>query len=121
MSAPLGYFDPLGFAKNADEKTIAKYRESELKHGRVAMLAVFGVLTAERFHPFYEGKLSSDPLTAFAQTPPIGMVQIIAFVGLLEYAFSQASAEKGYIPGDYYGISARTPGTFCKICMKLLG
>ena len=36
-SAPLGFFDPLGFAKG-DAKTVAKYRESELKHGRTAMV-----------------------------------------------------------------------------------
>lgn len=27
-SAPLGFFDPLGFTKGADAKTITKYRES---------------------------------------------------------------------------------------------
>jgi hypothetical protein len=36
-SAPLGFFDPLGFSKT-DDATLLKYRESELKHGRVAML-----------------------------------------------------------------------------------
>lgn len=33
-SKPLGFFDPLGFSKT-DDKTLLKYRESELKHGRV--------------------------------------------------------------------------------------
>ena len=33
----------------------AKYRESELNHGRIAMAAVFGILTQEKFHPFYCG------------------------------------------------------------------
>ena len=28
VSAPLGFFDPLGFAKKADEATMMKYRES---------------------------------------------------------------------------------------------
>jgi hypothetical protein len=37
-SAPLGFFDPLGFTKGASAETLAKYRESELKHGRVAMV-----------------------------------------------------------------------------------
>jgi hypothetical protein len=108
-SAPLGFFDPLGFSTKADAATIAKYRESELKHGRVAMLAVAGVLIQERFHPFFNGKLSSDPLTAFGGLPPIGAVQIIAFIGLLEYTFTSSALNKGYTPGDYYGISARIP------------
>lgn len=61
-SAPLGFFDPLGFTKGADAATLTKYRESELKHGRTAMLAVLGWLTQERFHPLYDGKLSGNPL-----------------------------------------------------------
>lgn len=37
---PVGLFDPLGFAAKADEPTLKRYREAELTHGRVAMLAV---------------------------------------------------------------------------------
>ena len=37
---PVGLFDPLGFAEKADEATLKRYREAELTHGRVAMLAV---------------------------------------------------------------------------------
>jgi len=38
--APVGIFDPLGFGAKADEATLKRYREAELTHGRVAMLAV---------------------------------------------------------------------------------
>jgi hypothetical protein len=105
-SAPLGFFDPLGFSKT-DAATLAKYRESELKHGRVAMLAVLGWLTQERFHPFYNGKLSGNPLKAFSEVPPLGFVQIIAFIGLLEYTFISASKGSDYQSGDFYGITGR--------------
>lgn len=43
-SAPLGFFDPMGFSKGPEER-LNEYRESELKHGRTAMLAVVGFLT----------------------------------------------------------------------------
>lgn len=43
-SAPLGFFDPMGFSKGPEERLNA-YREAELKHGRTAMLAVVGFLT----------------------------------------------------------------------------
>lgn len=43
-SAPLGFFDPMGFSKGPEERTNT-YREAELKHGRTAMLAVVGFLT----------------------------------------------------------------------------
>ena len=39
---PVGFFDPLGFAEKADEPTLKRYREAEVTHGRVAMLAVVG-------------------------------------------------------------------------------
>jgi hypothetical protein len=54
---PVGNFDPLGFAKNADLGQIKKYREAELQHGRVAMLAAIGMLVTEEpieFHPLFE-------------------------------------------------------------------
>merc|ERR1719230_1520508 len=109
VTAPLGFFDPLGFSKNADDATIIKYRESELKHGRTAMLAMLGWLTQERFHPFYNGKLSGNPLKAFGECPPIGFVQIIAFIALLEYTFTSVAKTAEYKAGDYYGFNQLFP------------
>ena len=40
--APLGFFDPLDFAAKADGATMRRYREAEITHGRVGMLAVLG-------------------------------------------------------------------------------
>jgi len=54
---PAPEFDPLGFAENADLNQIKKYREAEIQHGRVAMLAVIGMLVTEEpieFHPLFE-------------------------------------------------------------------
>lgn len=50
----------------------SRYREAELKHGRVAMLAAAGMITADKFHPLFNGKLSANPLLAFIQVgnPP---------------------------------------------------
>ena len=45
--APTGLFDPLGFAAKANEDTLKRYREAELTHGRVAMLATLGFLVGE--------------------------------------------------------------------------
>jgi hypothetical protein len=104
VSAPLGFFDPLGFSKT-NQATLNRYRESELKHGRVAMLAVLGWLTQEHFHPLYDGKLNSNPLTAFGEVPPLAFVQIIIFTGMLEFFFGTAEQNEGSPPGDYYGIN----------------
>lgn len=54
---PAPEFDPLGFAENIDLNQIKKYREAELQHGRVAMLAAIGLLVTEEpieFHPLFE-------------------------------------------------------------------
>merc|ERR1719282_1107583 len=45
VTAPLGFFDPLGLLANGDEATFNRLRETEIKHGRVSMLAVVGYLT----------------------------------------------------------------------------
>ena len=107
VTAPLGKFDPLGFSRKADAAIMKKYRDSELKHGRVAMLAVLGVLTQERFHPLYDGKLSGNPLAAFNGVPAFGWVQIIIFCGILEFTFAAVAKDENYSVGDYYGISSR--------------
>merc|ERR1711904_726769 len=70
ISAPFGFFDPLGFCSKDDitEGKVRFYREVELKHGRVAMLAAFGFLFAESFHPFFP-KNDVPSYIAFQQTP----------------------------------------------------
>jgi len=69
VSAPLGFFDPAGFTEDASEGKIRFYREVELKHGRVAMLAALGFLVAEQFHPLFGGNIDVPSLVAFQQTP----------------------------------------------------
>ena len=40
-------FDPLSLSDGAAPGDIKKWREAEIKHGRVAMLASLGVIVAE--------------------------------------------------------------------------
>ena len=49
---PLGNWDPFGF-QCVDKKILIKYRESELKHGRLAMLACLGFIMQEFHHPLH--------------------------------------------------------------------
>jgi len=44
VTAPLGFFDPLGFCKVGDEEGFRKLRIAEIKHGRVAMMAAVGAV-----------------------------------------------------------------------------
>jgi hypothetical protein len=44
VTAPLGYWDPLGFSADGDVEKFNKYRANEIKHGRIAMLAMLHTL-----------------------------------------------------------------------------
>merc|ERR1712061_267244 len=70
VSAPLGFWDPAGFAK--DEESFIKYRQAEIKHGRVCMSSSLGMLVAEKFHPIFdnwnEGPFVSSIQSHFTET-----------------------------------------------------
>merc|ERR1711904_126594 len=68
ISGPFGLFDPAGFSDNSPQR-LKYFREAELKHGRVAMLAAFGFPIAEHFHPLFGGNIDVPSYIAFQQTP----------------------------------------------------
>jgi len=57
VTAPAGLFDPLGFSTKTPEGTLLYYREAEIKHGRVCMLASIGILDQEFYHPLFGGNI----------------------------------------------------------------
>jgi hypothetical protein len=65
--APVGFFDPLGLSSGKTPAELKKYREAELKHGRVAMIAFLGMLTGESFNPFFDGKITGPAIYQFQQ------------------------------------------------------
>merc|ERR1719201_1095429 len=69
VTAPLGFFDPLGFSTDTPAGKLLFYREVEVKHGRVAMLASLGFLVGEHFHPLFGGNIDVPSYIAFQQTP----------------------------------------------------
>lgn len=76
ITEPTGFFDPSGFSTTATAGKLLFYREVELKHGRVAMLAALGILVGEKFHPLFEpaicngcGDIDVPAYLAFQQTP----------------------------------------------------
>merc|ERR1711966_209412 len=98
--APVGFFDPLGFAANADENTLKRYREAELAHGRVAMLAVIGSLVGEQVEGssfLFDASISGPAITHITQVPDGFWAVIIAFIG----AYEAQRAETGWVdPAD---------------------
>lgn len=81
-------FDPLGLATIFPAKFM---REAELKHGRVAMLAVVGWLTSEVVHVPGAAYMSENPVDAMAAVGAGPMLQIFCFCGFLEWKFHNVS------------------------------
>merc|ERR1719355_33836 len=48
-------WDPLGLLEGKTELEVNRYRECEITHGRVGMLASAGFLVQEKFHPLFSG------------------------------------------------------------------
>merc|ERR1711934_447347 len=67
----LDFWDPMGFCskEGVTEGKIKFYREVELKHGRVGMLAALGLVVGENFHPLFGGNIDAPAINAFQQTP----------------------------------------------------
>jgi len=99
-------FDPLEFSKN--KRLLPWYREAELAHGRVCMLAVLGFTVQSaggKFEPFITRypTSSDDCLKAATQVPTIGWLQIIVAIGLTElwrYENVISKYDSGVKPGD---------------------
>merc|ERR1711953_1317882 len=80
ITAPMDFFDPFGFSAPVQlapdgerigitDGRLLFYREAELKHGRVCMLASLGVLVGEHFHPLFGGNIDVPSYIAFQETP----------------------------------------------------
>ena len=93
--APLGFWDPLGLLKDADQERFDRLRTVETKHGRIAQLAILGhlVTTAGIRLPgeiAYGVPFASvkNGLAALDTIPAAGIAQIVAFIGLIELGFA---------------------------------
>merc|ERR1711990_951026 len=114
ITDPLGFFDPLGFCsedgssnEKVSEGKVRFYREVEIKHARVAMLAAIGFPIAEQFHPLFGGEIDTNSFSAFQQTPlqtfwP-AVVAVIAVIEVLSIipAFENPNIEGWAIRTDH--------------------
>jgi len=106
ITAPMGFFDPLGFSAGKSDEVMNLYREAELKHGRVAMAACLGwYITAAGVHPAFNSALSSDPLAAAKELPTVGWLQFVLGCGAIEWLSQQIKDRPGYQAGDVLGAS----------------
>merc|ERR1712118_634714 len=64
-------WDPANYCsqQGVTEGKIRFYREVELKHGRLGMLAALGLIVGENYHPLFGGDIDVPSYLAFQQTP----------------------------------------------------
>merc|ERR1719389_633177 len=135
VTAPFGFFDPLGFATSITEGKLLFYREVEIKHGRVAMLASLGFLVGEQFHPLFGGDIDVPSYFAFQQTPlETFWPAVVAAIAIPEMfsVFTFQDPAKGetwamktdHVPGDLgfdpLGLKPKDPAEFTKMQTKEL-
>jgi hypothetical protein len=142
--APVGEFDPLGLAKDQDLNVIKRWREAELQHSRVAMLATVGLLSTEEpieFHPLFEAATKDigpaiRHLDEVRAVEPLFFEYLAIFIGSLEINRALQGWKKpdetsvfqdlndDYYPGDIgfdpLGLKPTDPAKFAEIQTKEL-
>lgn len=97
--APTGPWDPWNLASKADENLLKRYREAELAHSRVAMLAVVGFLVGEAVEGssfLFDASVSGPAITHLSQVPAPFWTVLTFFIGYLELS----RAEIGWVPPE---------------------
>ena len=81
----------IGLTNGIDQATFNQYRTAELKHGRVAQLAVLGYIVPEVFK--FPGNIASgvtfesipNGIAAIEAVPALGWMQMIFAIGAVDY------------------------------------
>jgi hypothetical protein len=109
VQQPLGFWDPLNLLTDADQDRFDRLRYVEVKHGRIAMLAVLGHITTSSGHTL-AGNIDNagtefasikTGLAGLGSIPAEGVLQILAFIGLLEVFVMKDVKGTGDFPGDF--------------------
>merc|ERR1711935_213515 len=93
VQSPFGFWDPLGLAADGNVERFKRRRETEIKHGRISMLATIGYMTPEISGKF-GGFLSPSEnlqfedipngLGAISKVPRAGWVQSFLYAAFCE-------------------------------------
>merc|ERR1719346_739960 len=108
VQPPVGFWDPLGLASDGDVDDFKRRRTTEIKHGRVSMLACMGYMTPEitgkwpgYLSPSAGLKYADIPngLAAVSKVPALGWTQIVIYC-----FYCESTGDFGYnagpTPGD---------------------
>jgi hypothetical protein len=99
VQAPVGFWDPVGFTADGSVENFQRRRQTELKHGRISMLATMGYITPEitgklpgYLSPSMGLKFADVPngLAAISKVPAAGWAQILAYMAYCEVSQDQS-------------------------------
>lgn len=103
VTAPTGrpgekIWDPAGLARNIDATTFQQYRAAELKHGRICMLALLGLIAQHSWKLPKFQEMPSGIAAAASNLPSAAALGLIFMIcGIIEFN----SSDDGREPGDY--------------------
>merc|ERR1712187_252558 len=120
-TAPLGFWDPVGFSTWASLGTLLFQREAELKHGRIGMIAFLGIVMGEKVAPLLGAPSNVPAVYQLKDTPMqnfwLAVLLAISLPELTKKEYSDSKVKKngwwvideadkveipaGVIPGDY--------------------
>merc|ERR1712060_458424 len=109
VQAPVGFWDPVGYTADGSVENFNRRRQTELKHGRIAMLATMGYITPEITGKFpgylsYSGKIAfadvPNGLAAISKVPSGGWYQILTYMAFCEISQDQSPGSAG-AKGDF--------------------
>merc|ERR1711966_156888 len=90
ITAPFGdVFDPLNITSTSTIAEMRRYREAELTHGRVAMLASVGFVVGEQLEDFplffnFDGQITGPAITQFQQVGQGFWEPLVLVIGIAE-------------------------------------
>ena len=110
--APAGNFDPANLLEGTSQLEVFRWREAELTHGRVGMLASAGFLVQEFWHPLFSAD-GGPAIEQIPKLPPALWFVMTLGVGIAETLRIQKGwanpyegmdnvqrLKSGYTPGD---------------------
>jgi len=105
---PNDVWDPLNLMEGKSEEQLLHWRAVELKHCRIAMLAVLGWFhVATGWHPIGDAaarmRVSDDPLINYTQLPIGGAFQVVFTIMVTEWLFKYVTKPPKEAPWDLVG------------------
>lgn len=115
MAGDVG-FDPMGLSEIQEDLIYARW--AELKHGRIAMLAIVGLVTEEYIHLPGEAYQNSDPFGAVSSVGLGVNIQILLAIGIIELSNFYKHYD-GSEPGDLGWTAGLLKGKSAEEIMKV--